>query len=105
MQLADYLDALTRTSPKDKEEVINRALNATKNMVWVPNPGPQTDAYFSEADELFYGGQAGGGKTDLELGLALTAHRRSLVLRRTNKEVLGLVERMSGILGSRDGFN
>jgi hypothetical protein len=32
-------------------------------MVWVPNPGPQTDAYLSEADILLYGGQAGGGKS------------------------------------------
>jgi hypothetical protein len=40
----------------------------------VPNVGPQTEAYFCEADELFYGGQAGGGKTDLLIGLALTAH-------------------------------
>jgi hypothetical protein len=31
-------------------------------MKWVPNPGPQTEAYFSPADEIFFGGQAGGGK-------------------------------------------
>ena len=48
---------------------------------WVPNPGPQTDAYFCAADILLYGGQ-GGGKSDLGLGLAFTAHRRSLILRR-----------------------
>ena len=53
------------------------ARERTAQFAWVPNPGPQTDAYFSPADELFYGGQSGGGKTDLGLGLALTAHRRS----------------------------
>ena len=89
----------------DQKKIAKISQNATKDMVWVPNPGPQSNAFFSEADELFYGGQAGGGKTDLEIGLALTAHKRSLILRRTNKEVLGLVERMSGILGSRDGFS
>ena len=31
-------------------------------MNWLPSPGPQTDAYFSKADLLLYGGQAGGGK-------------------------------------------
>lgn len=43
--------------------------------------------------------------TDLLLGLALTAHRRSLILRRMNKEVEGLVQRMEEILGHRDGFS
>jgi len=37
-----------------------------------------------KAAELFYGGQAGGGKTDLGLGLALTVHKRALILRRLN---------------------
>lgn len=104
MQLADFLEPLLQASPKDKSEMLRIAQKATKEMVWVPNPGPQTEAYFNQADELFYGGQAGGGKTDLEIGLALTAHRRSLVLRRTNKEASGLVERMTEILGSRDGW-
>jgi len=29
---------------------------------WQPNPGPQTDAYYSKADCLLFGGQPGGGK-------------------------------------------
>jgi hypothetical protein len=29
--------------------------------VWFPNPGPQTQAFESPADELFYGGSAEGG--------------------------------------------
>jgi hypothetical protein len=57
------------------------------------------------ADELLYGGEAGGGKTDLLLGLAMMDHRRSLILRRINKEVEGLVQRMEEIVGSRDGFS
>ncbi len=30
-------------------------------MVFVPKPGIQSEVFFSEADELFYGGAAGGG--------------------------------------------
>src|SRR5262245_1750641 len=73
--------------------------------VWVPWPGKQTAAYLCEADELFFGGAAGGGKTDLLFGLALTAHERSLILRRTNKESSKLAERLAEILGTRDGWN
>lgn len=72
---------------------------------WKPNPGPQSMAYSTEADELFYGGQAGGGKTDLIIGSSLTAHTRSLVLRRTNAEAKELVDRYVEIIGHRDGWN
>lgn len=80
-------------------------LASVSNLAWVPNPGPQTDAYYCEADELFYGGQAGGGKTDLIGGLATTVHHRSLLLRRINKDALKLVPRLTEILGSKDGYN
>lgn len=50
--------------------------------MWNPNTGPQMEAYFSPADELFYGGAAGGGKSDLMIGLAVTAHHKSIIFRR-----------------------
>lgn len=90
---------------KDKEELIKTAIEATKDQLWIPNPGPQTAAYYSEADELFYGGQAGGGKTDLLCGLALTQHEKSLILRRTNKEAEKLPSRFEEIIGSDSGLN
>ena len=103
--LDSFLQMLASIPADQRVGVESEALRVTRDMAWIPNPGPQTDAYFCEADELFYGGQAGGGKTDVVLGLSVTAHKRSLVMRRTNKEVLGLVERMAEILGSRDGWS
>lgn len=61
--------------------------------IWTPLPGPQTKAYYSDADELFYGGAGGGGKTDLLLGLAGTAHRSSIIFRRIYPSLRGIVER------------
>lgn len=88
-----------------KQELIKTALEGTKDKLWVPNPGPQTKAYYSEADELFYGGQAGGGKTDLLCGLALNEHEKSLILRRTNKEAEKIPGRFEEIVGNDDGLN
>lgn len=103
--LDDVLGRLGALPPDEQESVVQMAMEATQDMPWVPNPGPQTDAFFCDADELFYGGEAGGGKSALECGLAVTAHQRSLLLRRTNKEAEGLVEEITAILGSREGFN
>lgn len=103
--LAEVLDRLNALPASDRAAVAEAAIEATKTQLWVPNPGPQTEAYFCEADELLYGGSAGSGKSDLVVGLSLTAHRRSLVLRRTNQEATKLVERYVEIIGDRDGWN
>jgi hypothetical protein len=91
--LDDILARLTSLPEPQSKDVVAGALAATKDLIWVPNPGPQTEAYFCEADELFYGGSAGGGKSDLMIGLSLVQHKKSLILRRTNKEASKLFER------------
>lgn len=92
--------------PEGKRKAIEDAAKAVlSRKAWIPNLGPQADAFFCEADETFYGGQAGGGKTDLAVGLALTAHKRSLILRRINKDAVKIVSRVEEILGHRDGYN
>lgn len=86
-----------------ERELLDRLLNDEGG--WYPFPGPQTDAYLSQADELFYGGAAGGGKTDLLLGLAESAHRKSIIFRREYPQLKGIEERMAEIRGGRIGYN
>ena len=90
---------------KDREALKKEVAKATAAYKWIPTPGPQTEAYFSKADVLLYGGQGGGGKSDLGLGLAFTAHKRSLILRRKYANLSALTERALEINGSRNGFN
>jgi hypothetical protein len=104
--LADIEAALAKMPPEARRKIEIAAALHHAGRVWTPTPGsPQESAFNCPADELFYGGSAGSGKTDLGLGLALTQHRRSLILRRINKDALKLVERTADILKTRDGFN
>jgi hypothetical protein len=81
-----------------RRERIARGL--TGGPIWKPVPdSPQEQAYRSEADELLYGGAAGGGKTDLLLGLAGTSHRTSVIFRKEFPRIRGIIER------SREIFN
>ena len=102
----DELAQKLATLPKEaRDEIVGAAMDFTAGMKWLPQPGPQTTAYFSPADICFFGGQAGGGKSDLGLGLAMTAHKRSLVMRAQYVELTFLTDRAIKINGSRAGFN
>lgn len=103
--LDDVLARLGALPQDEREAAVKLATAATKDRVWIPNPGPQLDAYYCPADELFYGGQAGGGKSDLLIGTAIQDHDRSLILRRVNRDVQSLIDRCGEILDTTKGFN
>ncbi len=72
--------------------------------VWVPLEGPQSAAYDCAADVVGYGGAAGGGKTDLAIGKALTRHKRVAIFRREGTEMAGIVDRLKEIVGHDNGY-
>jgi hypothetical protein len=82
------------------------AFAALCRALWLPGPGnaPQVQAYTSPADLLLYGGAAGGGKTDLLLGLAVTAHERSVIFRKAYADLSGITQRLLKILPDRRGY-
>jgi hypothetical protein len=63
--------------------------------LWIPfpdkddKPHPQRLALETDAEELFFGGGPGGGKTDLLIGLAATQHRSSIIFRRELAQMKG----------------
>jgi len=75
--------------------------------LWMPCPEniPQLMAYLSPADVLGYGGAAGGGKTDLVLGKALMQHQVSGIFRRHGTEMTAILDRLTQLIGTRDGYN
>jgi hypothetical protein len=73
---------------------------------WKPIPNsPQERAYHSEADELYYGGSAGGGKSSLLVGLALTSHWRSIIFRREYPQLKEIEEQIDELLPGYGKFN
>jgi hypothetical protein len=63
MQLDELLTRFGALGPEVKTALLTEANAILGDPVWVANVGPQSEAYYSQADELFYGGQAGGGKS------------------------------------------
>ena len=103
--LDEIVERVAKLDDKTRGVLAQSVLEATRHQLWAPNPGSQSEAYFCEADETGYGGEAGPGKTELLIGLSLTAHRRSLLLRRTNKEARKFIERYEELIGHRKGLN
>ena len=80
-------------------------LTATDNRVFWPNPGPQYEAFTSLADIIGYGGAAGGGKTYLVSGLALSEHTRSVIFRQHKNQTRKFVQDFAKMLGNSDGYS
>lgn len=74
--------------------------------LWTPYPGgPQERAYHSLADIMGYGGEAGGGKTDLIAGLATTSHHKAIIFRREYPNLRGIIDRLHEIVDGRGRWN
>lgn len=92
-------------TPAERDELNALVAADIQEAKWRPLPGPQTMAYESQADVIGFGGAAGGGKTDLAVGLALTEHYRTQVFRREGPQLTGIIDRLAEIVGSRDAIN
>lgn len=94
-------------SPALNQILIQVAQQLAQQINWRAHPDnlPQQLAYNSDADIIGYGGQAGGGKTDLELGLALTRHTKSVIFRREATQLRDIIERSKQIIGDKGRLN
>jgi len=108
MSLTDpaYLDALWEHLTPDERDEVTRLLESDLSQhIWRAQVGRQSEAADSLAFITGYGGAAGGGKSDLIVGLALTEHKRTAIFRREKTQTEGIIQRMTEILGSTDGYN
>jgi hypothetical protein len=106
MSALDEIIARVAVLPPDQQEAVWKdAAAQVAAMKFVPNPGPQTDAYLSEAEVLLYGGQAGGGKTYLELGWGVNEAESGIIFRRGRNQTDGLEKEGKLLIGQTASFN
>jgi hypothetical protein len=103
IRAAEIAQLWPHLTPEERAEIM--ALVRKDDAIWRPQPGPQAEAYASEANIVGYGGAAGGGKTDLMLGRILTKQQTAIIFRREATQLQGIYDRLAALLGNRDGFN
>jgi hypothetical protein len=93
---------------KSSREIVASEVAIRRNARgWTPFNGPQLEAFLAarHVDDLGYGGAGGGGKTDLELGIALLLGRRTIIYRRTYNQLSGIEDRAAQIYRKFGKFN
>lgn len=105
MRAAEIEELAGFLTPEERKELDALILADFDERVWRPLPGPQTVAYNSDADVIGFGGAAGGGKTDLACGMAITKHHRTAMFRRVGTELVGIIDRLVELFGGKDGYN
>jgi len=69
--LDELLERLSSMSDNDKSALSEQIEEAIGDKKWIPNPGPQTEAYLSKADLLYVGGAGGGRQVRSRLRLSI----------------------------------
>ena len=98
MTPAEVRKLLPYLTEAEREELDGLLIDDLREVPWRPLPGPQTMAAESPADVVGFGGAAGGGKTDLAIGLALTEHRHTQIFRREGPQLTGIVDRLKQLV-------
>lgn len=101
LDIATIREVMAQLTPEQRQEIDEIIMEDAE--IWVPLEGPQTMAYDSKAQIVGYGGAAGGGKTDLACGLALTRHRRSIIYRREGPQLAGILQRFEELVSPQKG--
>ena len=71
----------------------------SKTAKWIPQSKPQWLALLSKADEVFYGGAAGGGKSSLLVGMATELGKHSAIFRRVYPNLKELIHQARDTIG------
>ncbi len=102
---SEWESLLSVATDEERREIMALLEADLAQHIWRAQVGRQSEAADSLAFVTGYGGAAGGGKSDLIAGLALTEHKRTAIFRREKAQTEGIVQRLTEILGGTDGYN
>lgn len=103
--LDQLLERVNKATPQERAKIEAQAKEFRKAKPWIPNPGPQTEAYLSDADIIHYGGQAGGGKTALLIGVGANDAMNGIIFRRELSQTDGLEAYGKAVIANRAKWN
>lgn len=95
--MSDLIEQYLHSLMPSEKSYLERVQKRTA--LWVPNSKKQWLALLSRADELFYGGAAGGGKSALVVGLAAECHEHSAIFRRVYPNLKELMRYAREVIG------
>src|SRR5574341_2312106 len=105
LNLPEHLHYLIETSREYKYNRLKAEPFTPTEVNWRPFPdSPQERAYHCTANVIGYGGAAGGAKTDLLLGKALTLFQRAVIYRLHHPDLQDIIERGDAILNGQAFF-
>lgn len=89
------------------QEALTERQQVNLTAIWSPlETSMQPAALASEAFELFCGGRAGTGKTDIGIGASVTQHQDTLFLRTEYSQFKSIIKRSREVLSQTDAsFN
>ena len=90
--IEQYLHSLMPSEKSYLDRVQNKAAR------WIPQSEPQWLALLSRADELFYGGAAGGGKSSLLIGLAAELAEHAAIFRRVYPNLKEIIQQAREVI-------
>jgi hypothetical protein len=90
--IEQYLHSLLPSEKSYLDRVQNKAAR------WIPQSEPQWLALLSRADELFYGGAAGGGKSSLLIGLAAELAEHAAIFRRVYPNLKEIIQQAREVI-------
>lgn len=98
------LELFNKLPAEEKTQVERDVATILAKTRWIPQEGPQTECYFSDADEVFFGGQAGGGKSAFLVGYAINEAKNAVIFRNGLKNLRDLESYAKTLVG-KDCFN
>lgn len=113
MSISKATAQVLREASQEERETILKKLEThgldyfdrlSQRVLWAPASTPQEQLLSTTADQVLFGGAAGGGKTQSLIGYALLRGKNSLLLRRQFPQLRGIQSEIVRVMGGSECY-